>query len=399
MGQFDPEALLSMLRDPNCETQEIATAAGVPREEAGRAARLVLGIARAKAEDVVTLPPTLAVAVLRAAAAAGRADVLAAAAAHANRDVAKEGKRHLYVLKARGVSVPQPARPAATPPPVPADPPVPCFASALDGRGERAIWIGRNVPGKGIEVGQAVVSDQHGLTELHVGVLGRKEYRLFAKDLVERGRNMGVAEVDRGKAKSLVAAARKLNDASGRLPPEGADAWLARLGPAAPPEDLAARFPPLPPEEEQAALEASGRLHDLPLIRGWLADEDALHALAQRLDEIAVSALYIDERQRAEAGEQAIADAVAAELAAPERRQRWASRLLAAADHLAAADDPIHARLAAAAARALRGGVDATRIPFARLLVEKAFPAGTAASPARAPAAPTPTSLIIPPAR
>ncbi|HET9594337.1 MAG TPA: hypothetical protein VFP65_02085 [Anaeromyxobacteraceae bacterium] len=397
MSHFDPEALLAMMRDPNCETQEIASAAGVPREAAGRAARLVLGIARAKAEDVVTLPPTLAVTVLRAAAAAGRADVLAAAAAHANRDVAKEGKRHLYVLRARGVSVPEPARPTATPPPAPVEPPVPCFASAVDGRGERAIWIGRNVPGKGIEVGQAVVSDQHGITELHVGVLGRKEYRLFAKDLVERGRNMGVAEVDREKAKSLVAAARGLNDAAGRLAPEGADAWLARLGPAAPPEDLAARFPPLPPDEEQAALDASARLHDLPLVRGWLADEGALRALAGKLDEIAVSTLYIDERQRAEAGERAIADAVAAELAPSERRERWASRLLSAADHLEAAGDPIHARLGAAAARALRGGVEAARIPFARLLVEKAFPAGAATPPAAAPAAPT--SLIVPPSR
>ncbi|GEJ59429.1 hypothetical protein [Anaeromyxobacter diazotrophicus] len=400
MQNLDPDALLAMLRDPNRETQEIAASAGVPRDEAGRAARLALGLGKAKPEEILSLPPPLALALLRAAATAGRADVLAAAAAHPHKDLAKEGKRALYVLKMRGVAVPEAPRPAAPPPAPAVEPPVPCFASTVDGHGERAVWIGRAVPGKGIEVGQAVLSDEKGLVELHLALLGRKEYRQFAKDIVERGRSMGVAETEREQAKGLVAAARRLNDPVAHPPPPGADAWLARLGPAELPPDPAERFPALPEEEERAAVEASGRLHELPLLRGWLADEEALRSLARKLDEIAVSALYLDERQRADAAASALAEAVAA-LFDPPRRARWSSRLFAVADHLQRAGDPVHAGLAAAAARALRGGAPPDRIPFARLLVEKAFPPGSAAprppQPTPAPGAAGPGSLIVPP--
>src|SRR6266545_4904254 len=289
MTDLNADALLALLRDPNRETQEIAVAAGVQREEAGRAARLVHGIARAKPDEIISLPSLLALAVLRAAASAGRTDVLAAAAGHASKEVAKEGKRALWILRARGVAVPEPQRPASPAPTPVSEPAIPCYASTVDGHGERAIWIARNVPGKGIEVAQAVASDVNGLTELHVGLLGRKEYRTFSKDLLVRGRAMGVAEIDREQAKALVAAARALNEASGTPAPEGADAWLARAGPASSPADPAARFVPLPDEQERAAVEESARLHELPLLRGWLADEEPLRALAAKLDEIAVS--------------------------------------------------------------------------------------------------------------
>ncbi|BDG08297.1 hypothetical protein [Anaeromyxobacter paludicola] len=369
----DPDAVLALLKDPNVESQEIATATGAPREEAGRACRIVLAIARAKPEEVQSLPAPLALAVLRAALQAGRADLLAAAAAHPSKDVAKEGKRCLHLLKARGVSVPEPARP---PPPAPVavvEPEFPCYASVVDGHGERAVWIARNQPGRGVEVAQLILSDAQGLLEFQVGVLGRKEFRAFAHDLEERGRVLGIDEVDRGTAQALVAQARRLNGEA-KPPPEGADLWLSKLGPAGEAPDLPARFPPLPEPEERAALEASGRLHALPLLRSWLADEDALRALAARLDEIAVSPLYLDEQQREEQSARAVAEAAEAWLDAP-RRALLAARLRTVADHLERTGRPDDARAAAAAARALEAGRPAAEIPFARLLVEKAFPA------------------------
>jgi hypothetical protein len=395
MAIFDPDGLLQMLRDPNRETQEIALAAGASREDAARASRLVLGIGKAKPEEVLTLRGRLAVAVLRAAAAAQRADLLAVAANHSSKEVAKEGKRALYLLKLRGISVPDVQRQAPPPAAAAPEPAVPCFASVQDGHGERAVWIGRNVPAKGVEVGQAVISDQKGILSLHLGVLGRKEYRVLGRDLLARGSAMGVTEIDVERAKSLVAAARALNGASGTPFPEGAEAWLSRLGPAAPPPDPAQRFAALPEEEERAAADASGELHDLPLVRSWLADEDALRSLAHKLDEIGVSQLYVDERQREEAALAAMSDALEAHFDA-ERRALWSSRLFALADHLEGAGDSAHARQAAAAARALQAATPAARIPFARLLFEKAFPG----VPARgeAPAAPA-SQLIVPPVR
>ena len=396
MSTLDTERLLSMLRDPNVESREIAETAGVPREEAGRASRLVAGMAKAKPEEVATLPGPLATAAARAAFAASRADVLAALAVHADKNVAKEAKRGLHLLKARGLAVPEPPRPAAAPAPAAApEPPFPAYASAIDGNGERAVWLPRNIPGKGIEIGQAVVSDTQGLVELQLGVIGRKEWRGLAKGLLSHGASMGVGEIDRERAKSIVAAARALNETSGQRIPDGADLWLGQLGPAAPLADPAAGFPPLPPDEEHDALAASEKLHDLPLLKGWIADEGYLRTLAVKLDEIAVSPLYIDERQRAEQSAQVLADAVEAYFDEGRRRQ-VSGRLFAVAEHLRERDDPAHARAAAAAARALAAGAPAASIPFARGLVEKAFPP-PAADPTAPPPRAEPSPLIVAP--
>ncbi len=195
---------------------------------------------------------------------------------------------------------------------------------------------------------------------------------------------MGVGEIDRERARSVVAAARALNDRSGQRVPEGADLWLAQLGPTAPPPDPAARFAPLPEDEEREALAASAKLHDLPLLKGWLADETYLRGVAGKLDEAAVSPLYIDERQRAEQMRRLLAEAVEGYFDA-ERRRILAARLFAVAEHLEERGDPAHARAAAAAARALAGGTAPSAIPFARLLVEKAFPPQGPSSPPPAP--------------
>lgn len=388
----DPNRILELLRDPNVDSQEVALQTGAPREEAARAARVLVGLAKATAEEVSSVSAPLSVALVRAAASAGRGDLLAALGASPDRSVAKEAKRCLHLLRSRGVDVPEPARPPGPPPRPPAEETFPCFASAVDGHGERAVWIARNLPGKGIEVGQAVVSDVLGLLELQVGLLGRKEFRAFARDIAERGQTMGVGEVGTALARSLVATARRINDASGRRVPEGADAWLARLGPPEPVPDPAEEFPRLTDAEERVALEASAGLHELPMLRGWLADEEALRELAQKLDEIGVSPLYVDDRQRAAQIAVTVARAVDAYFDEP-RRRRVAARLFATAAHLSALGDPAHAASAASVSRALLAAVPAGDIPFARLLIEKAFPSA-ATSPEATGAEP---SLIAPP--
>ncbi|MFT3917177.1 MAG: hypothetical protein QM704_24745 [Anaeromyxobacteraceae bacterium] len=315
MPDLDPDRLLALLRDPHTESLEIAKLAGVPREEAGRASRLLAQLTRAKPDEVASLPGPLAAALGRAAASAGRADVLAALAGHAAKEVAKEAKRGLHLLRTRGVQVPElPAPATPAPAPAPAEPPPPGLASAPDGHGERGLWLLRPVPGKGYEIAQAVVSDVLGLVELSVGVLSKKEWRAFAAGLKERGAGMAICELPAGRVQALLQAARALNDASGQRLPEGADLWLSRLGPApaAPEEPPRPALAPLPPDEEARALAASGDLHATPMFRGWLADEAHLRAVAARLDEVAVSQLYVDERQRAEQADRIVAEAAEA---------------------------------------------------------------------------------------
>src|SRR5512142_808196 len=299
MANLDPEQLLALLRDPNVESQEIAARAGVPREEAGRAARLLMVLGKAKPEEVATLPGPLSLALARAALALPRIELLAALAAHAEKDVAKEAKRCLHVLKTRGVAVPELARPAApAPPPPPAEAPLLAMASTVDSHGERVIWLPRALPGRGIEVAQAVVSDERGLLSLQVGVVGRKEWRSYARGILERGQTFGVVEVPRERAHAWIAEARQANERTGQRVPDGTDLWLNQLGPA-PAAPAAPPLPALDPEAEARALADSGALHERPLFKGWLADEEFLRRLAGKLDEVQVSPLYIDERQRA----------------------------------------------------------------------------------------------------
>jgi hypothetical protein len=288
------------------------------------------------------------------------------------------------VLRTRGVAVPEAPR-AAPPPPAPAAEEVfPAYASSVDGQGERAIWIARNVPGRGVEVGQAVISDVGGLLELQLGVLGRKEYRTFGREIGERGESMGVGEIDPAHARAMVAAARRRNEASGKPVPEGADAWLSRIGPGTPPPEPAELLPALADEEERLALAASAELHGLPMLRGWLADEAALRALATRLDELA-AARPADEAERSREAAEAIASALESWLDAA-CRERLSHRLLAVGVHLRAMGLSDRAAQAAAAARAIARGVPGREIPFAREMVEKAFPSrGGASSPAARP--------------
>jgi hypothetical protein len=216
-----------------------------------------------------------------------------------------------------------------------------------------------------------------------------------AKALVTRGAAMGVGEIDRGRAHALLAAARSLNDRTGRRVPEGADVWLSQLGAAPPLADPALGFSPLPPDEERDALAASAKLHDLPLVKSWLADEEFLRGVAAKLDEVMVSPLYVDERQRAEQMARIVADSAEAYLDA-ERRRLLSARLFAVAAHLRSRGDDAHARAAAAAARALAAGTPASEIPFARLLVAKAFPpAGPSGPGPGAPPPPAPESPLI----
>lgn len=389
MPDLDLDAILALLRDPNAESRQIAEATGCPREEAGRASRLVMGIGRARPDELLTLPGVLAAAAARAAIGAARVDLLVALAGHGSKEASKEARRGLHLLKTRGVAVPEPPQPppAAT---SQAEPPLSGYASAIDGHGERAVWLPRILAGKGVEIAQAVLCDERGFVEFQLAVIGRKEWRVFGRGLVERGAAMGVIEIDAALAHSMIAAARTLNEPSGHPVPPGADRWLGQLGPAAPLADPADELPPLPDDEERDAVAESGKLHDLPLLRGWLVDEPFLRGVAATLDGIGVSSSYVDDAQRLEQMARVLSDAVTQWFDA-KRTARFAGRLFATAAHLARSGDAAHARLAAAAARALRRGVPPHEIPAARLLVQKAFPAATSGGPL-----PSPGPLVVP---
>jgi hypothetical protein len=345
------------------------------------------------AHDISALPEPLARALVRAAGEAQRDDVLAEVAQIAPRPLSKESKRELQRLKQRGVQVrdvPLQGEPVVKPVPEAESPP--SYASSIDAYGERAVWWVRAAKG-GVEVVQAVISDVKGILAIDALALPRKGFREFVKRL-PRGGMVATAEVPKEYARHLIAAAAEEGARNGFAPPPAYGDALRLLGPAPqPPPPSPADSIQLASEDETAHAMAGAALFADPLFMAWIPEEDALRSFALRVDEIAVSRLYIDEAQRREAFERAADDAAQAYFT-QQRRARYSRRLAEMAHVLASEQRLDTARAALAVSRALLRD-DGARNPFCRALFAHALEDRLKA-PAQQPP-PTPSGLITPP--
>jgi hypothetical protein len=123
----------------------------------------------------------------------------------------------------------------------------------------------------------------------------------------------------------------------------------------------------------------------------WIPEEDALRSFALKVDEIAVSRLFIDEAQRRQAFERAAEEAALAYFT-PRRRAIYSRRLNEMAHVLASAGRIDAARTALAVSRALEK--DAMN-PFCRALFTHAL-AERLEKPAAKSPAPAAGTLITP---
>lgn len=395
-GSASAEELAALLKDTKTSAAAIAEELSVAGHDAITAAHIdVARAALAGASDVAalaTLPPELAGVVLRAAGEAGNQELLRQIATEGGKDLAKDAKRELQRLRSRGVEVAELAPTGVSivkPLPALADPP--CYASSLDGFGERALWIAKNVPGRGIHIAQLVVSDVRGVVAVDVLGLGRRAWREF-RDSLPHGGPVFTAEISREHARWLVQQATQVNDAL-RLP---APHELGQAAPLLGPLPPAGWEPPsrtrFPRENDKPGDAArSAELFDSPLFASWIPAEETLRALSHKVEEISVSRLYVDEAQRRAAVHSTLADAAAAYWTA-ERRVLYAARLLEMAFVIAEAGQGDLAALAAATSHALDSDAPLESVPFALRLFDRAFQ--LPAEPP--PAAPESAGLIVP---
>jgi hypothetical protein len=410
--------LLALLRDASLTPESIAEeidCAGAQRctaEQIGRARELLARLAAEEgaqaagvapqgpvgpeqvARDIAALPEPLALALARAAGEAHRSETLAELAQVAHKPLAKEAKRELQRLKQRGVQVREigPQGPSVMKPVPEAEPP-PSYASSIDAYGERAVWWARAAKGS-VEVVQAVISDVKGILAIDALALPRRGFREFVKRL-PRGGMVATAEVPKEHARHLIAAAAEEGARNGFAPPPAYADALRVLGPAPQPP------PPSPGERidfgeagEVAHAMAGAALFADPLFMAWIPEEDALRSFALRVDEISVSRLYIDDAQRKTAFERASDDAAEAYFT-PQRRARYARRLLEMAHVLESEQRLDTARASLAVARALLRD-DGARNPFCRSLFAHALE-DRLKPPAQPAPAPASGGLITPP--
>jgi hypothetical protein len=318
------------------------------------------------------------------------------------RPVAKAAKRALYLLKLRGVEVGegpltlvQPlgieASPQREPRPEPSEQ-EPCMLTPIDGFGDRALWIPlkRKV---GYYVSQSLLSDITGVQVCDGTEMSRRQLHQFFEGLKD-GAGPVPIEVPLDRALALLAEAVTL----GPLAP-GARAATRLISDAGPPrEDLAAAASaPAKAGPDEAALLVEGpELFGEPELRSYVPPEEALRSLGARLDEIAVSPLLVDERQRTDQRRHAVDRLVEATFT-PEARGRYARRLFELADYFTATHRPVPAGRAAATARHLAGTAPILSNPFARALFARLIREPASASEHEEPLVASATSRIVPP--
>lgn len=369
------------------QQERTAQSVGLPSEGAAAEPEI--------ARRAAALPEALALAIVRAAGEAQRQEVLVELAAAAHKSVAKEAKRELQRLKQRGVQVQElkPRGDSVLKPLPEAEAPA-CYASSIDAYGERAVWWSRATRG-GIEVVQAVISDVRGILAIDALALSRRNFRDFAKRLPREGGVVTSVEVPKDHARWLIAAAAEEGARNGFSPPPAYADALRILGPAPQqPPPLPAASIELGAEGELPHRLAGASLFSDPLLSTWIPEEDTLRSFVLKVDEIAVSRLYLDDAQRKAAFERAADDASSAYFT-PQRRARYARRLLEMAYVLAAENRLDAARTAVAVAHDLEGEQGA-RNPFCRALFTHALE-GRWKQPAQSPApAAAPGGLITP---
>ena len=348
------------------------------------------------ARRISSLPEPLALAMVRAAGDAQRQDALVELAAAPQKALAKEAKRELQRLKQRGVQV-QEIRPRGDPvlkPPPEAEAPA-CYASSIDAYGERAVWWSRATRG-GVEVVQAVVSDVKGILAIDALALSRRNFRDFAKRLPRQGGVVTSIEVPKDHARWLIAQAAEEGSRNGFAPPPAYADALRILGPAPqdppPPPAASIEFGPdgeLPHRLAGAALFAD------PLLRTWIPEDEALRSFALTVDEIAVSRLFIDDDQRRAAFDRA-ADEAAEAYFTPQRRVRYARRLLETA-HVLASENRLDAARAALAVSRDLATEQGAKNAFCKALFTHALEGRYRKDAAQPPAAPPTTGGLITP--
>jgi len=336
-----------------------------------------------RGRDATDLPAELALAALEAAVAMRRSGPAEKLSMHPDREVAKAARRALYRLRSAGIPVPERVRaPDTSPPPPPpaVAGPLQGFATLPDGTGQRAMLLAQPVRG-GVEVVEALVSDELGLLSVSRAEMGRSAWRKVAQKL-EMDRLLPLS-AEEGRA--LLAEAVRRNLATRTAFPPDSDVSLRHLGV----ETATGALPPLPaPEDGDAALAMEGgALHREPEFAGWLPPESELKRLALRLDELRTSPLALSPEQQAEALRDRIRSQ-AEEFFDPRHRQLYARRLWAVSEALERRGAEHLARVARATARRLFHDSPGLFPPFAEQLFTKVLALMGRPPGARGPAQP-----------
>ena len=288
--------------------------------------------------------------------------------------VVKEARRVLYRFSQRGVAVPPPP-PTGDAPRFLAPSPIEGYVSAIDGRGDRLIWIVRPRREAGLVVLTAVLNEPAGLRDVALAEMPRKTLRRMERDLQSRHR-LRMVPADAAYCDALLdegfARARSAGTAGiGEYPTHRARLFATAPAPRDPP--LAARVLGEVDEDPAASLASGAALLAEPEFLTWLLERSALGPFVAEVNAIRDSPLVLSRPQQDERARAVITRALR-ELFAGEAGRMYLRRLEEMAYFLhATSRDPL-ARSALASARALAASTTGGEgIPFFEELTRRSF--------------------------
>lgn len=345
------------------------------------------------------VPAPLFDATVAAAVALGRAEWLGSALAAdlGAKDRTKAVKRALHGLRARGVTVAEPASPSA-PSAFRAravhDPDAErrSVVSAPDGMGARLVVVIADLDG-GVAFVEAIFRDAT-LVRVAGTVSPRKVVRPMVRQLFDTwGEALTSVDVSIGAGEILDA------DAAGRLETASVRDRLAELRPVLRP--LAAdrkrlAEPVLDPDRVRRRAAESAALLDSPIFAGWMPDQRALLECGESVHRAMASDLVLNEAQRHEQVEGVFTRAVRDYLTEPHRRA-LADRLRHAGRFLLAAGRGEDAERAWAAAATLdEGGTPSFADRMFRRFFDSPAPPAVGEAPSTEPPSEPRSRLVLP---
>jgi hypothetical protein len=197
----------------------------------------------------------------------------------------KAARRALNVLRSRGVAFPTRARVVKIDDR--AEVSVEATLIPPDGQGSLAITITRKEASGRYHLGEVIVREPFGILQAGSGWLSGSQIKENRTRALE-GYGVAPVPVPVEWARYRIAAARKLNAASGQVLPLGLERCGELLEPApetAPAHPVADLEADLTSEQVTAAAGTSVHLHAEPEFRGWFPDGGALDELLRKLGE------------------------------------------------------------------------------------------------------------------
>ena len=293
----------------------------------------------------------------------------------ADRSVRKAVRRALHRLAQQGIPTPTGATPS--PPRLVAAEPTEGLVSAVDGRGDRVVWLVHPLRGGGVFVVTGQINEPGGLRDLYSSEMTRKQLRAVRSDLEARSR-LRLVPADWRVVDALLAEAQaRGGGAEHRRDYLRLRTRITTEPPAAAAEPISARVVPPAGDEVEALVAACAQLAEEPELAAWWPSPDDLAPFLSELAAIRDSPLVLSPVQNEERIRTVAEHAIAA-LYPPAVMAR---RFTATAYVLAERGRITPARQALAVAALVHERPTAVgNVPLLRVLVEQALGAHLASA-------------------